>query len=103
MAKTTYSQIEAAQQEVSDLQHAYLQRWGWEMTCNTPGSYWVWRRDFADIDAGRKAWDDEHDAGKPGKPSASRPYGIVTAPTELAISMTVRCLDEQPELEIEAA
>jgi hypothetical protein len=98
-----YHEIETEQQMVEDLQKSYLRRWGWVETCSTPGSYWLWRRDFADVDAQRKAWDDEHEAGKPGKPSPSVPYGVVTAPLDLAISMTVRCLDEQPELADEAA
>ena len=99
----TYSQIQAAESEVEQLQRLYLQRWGWQNTCATPGSYWLWRRDFADIDAERKAWDADHNVGKPGGPSPSTPYGIVTAPTDLAISMTVRCLDDQSELEADEA
>lgn len=90
--------ISAAQSEVEDRQRTYLIRWGWTMTSNTPGAFWLWRRDFADVDAKRKAWDDEHDAGQPGKPSKSQPYGVITAPTDIAIAMTARCLDDQPEL-----
>lgn len=35
-------------------QRAYLEAWGWRRTCNTPGSYWLWVRDFSDVDAQRR-------------------------------------------------
>lgn len=90
---TKHYEIGAAEGEVEGLKNAYLRRWGWESTCNTPGSYWLWRRDFANEDAKRKAWHDEHPQASP-----YQPYGVITAPTDLAVSMTVRCLDERPEL-----
>lgn len=94
-----FYQIEEAERAVEETKSAYLQRWGWTLDCNSPGAFWLWKRDFADEDAKRKAWDDKHGAGKPGGPSASRPYGIIMGPTDLAVSMTARVLDGQPEID----
>ncbi|WP_439392393.1 hypothetical protein ACRQ5Q_22620 [Bradyrhizobium sp. PMVTL-01] len=94
MAEYTPNQkIRVAHDELVSLQHAYLKRHGWEFTCNTPGSYWLWRRDFADEDAARHARWKERGPGPLGWPSEPRPFGIITANTELAISMTERVLD----------
>ncbi len=95
---TMYREIEAAEQEVEYLKRFYLRRWGWVETSETPGSYSLWWRDFTDLDAKRKAFHDAH-------PTTSKPraYGIVWAATDLAISITVRCLDEQPECETNEA
>lgn len=86
--------------EIGDLERqlegakgAYLKRWGWTQTCNSPGSFWVWYRDFADYDQKMAAVHKERKL-----PSDHRPYGIITAPTDLAISMTRSALDEQLEL-----
>lgn len=96
MAKLTLrQQITEAEGEVEDLKRAYLYRFGWSCSSNTPGAYWLWRRDFADLDAQRAKWDKAHDAGKPGKPSISPPYGVITAPTDLAVSITQSALDEE--------
>lgn len=93
---TFHWQIAAAESEVEALKRYYLQRFGWESTCNTPGSYWLWRRDFAKEDAERHARWVERGAGPLGMPSEPQPYGVVTASTDLAVSMTERSLDEQP-------
>lgn len=90
--------IEAAQGALEQAQDAYLRRWGWILTCNTPGSFWLWERDFAAEDMARHAaWA----AGGPGPsgrmPSEPRPIGRITADRELAVSMTLRSLDERPE------
>jgi hypothetical protein len=94
-----HHEIEAKSQELEELKKFYLRRWGWTETSSTPGAYWLWKRDFSDLDAKRLSWDKEHNAGKPGRPSPSAPYGIITAPLDLAVAITVRSLDEQPELE----
>ena len=91
-----YSEIEAAEQDIKDLRRLYLQQWGWKETSHTPGSHWLWQRDFSDVDANFKAWHDKHPTASP-----HRPYGMITAPTDLAVQMTVSCLDEQPELDVE--
>lgn len=91
-------QIGEAESKVEELKRNYLQRFGWESTCNTPGSYWLWRRDFTNEDVERhKRWKDRG-AGPLGWPSEPRPYGVITASTDLAVSITVRSLDDQPEL-----
>jgi hypothetical protein len=89
----THSKILEAEENLQSLKRQYLSRFGWTETCNTPGSYWLWIRDFSDIDAARSAWHAEHP-----KTSPPQPFGVVTASIDLAISMTTRCLDEQPEL-----
>ena len=93
----TYSQIEEASQHVKDLKDDYLRRWGWTQTSHTPGSLWVWKRDFADLDEKSKKWHDEHPAASPHVP-----YGLITTHnTDTAVSITVSVLDEQPELDKE--
>lgn len=94
---TFHHQIGEAEQIVDELQQNYLCRWGWESTCNTPGSYWLWRRDFAKEDAERHARWKERGPGPLGWPSEPRPYGVITATADLAVSMTVNSLDDQPE------
>lgn len=96
---TTHTDILIAGSKVEEVKSAYLRRWGWNYTCNTPGALWMWTRDFSDIDAKRKAWDAAHGAGNPGGPSVSRPYGLVMGSLDQAVRMTVGTLDEQPELD----
>lgn len=86
-------QIDEAEAELDAIKARYLTRWGWTATCETPGSYWMWRRDFADYDATFDAWYAAH-------PERTRPQptGALTLPLDLAVSMTRRALDEQPEL-----
>lgn len=91
-------QIGRAEDEVKAVQRAYLQRFGWNETCNTPGSYWLWRRDFSKEDAERHTRWKERGPGPMGWSSEPQPYGVITASLDLAISMTVRNLDEQVEL-----
>lgn len=88
-----FHEIETAEQSVTHLREDYLRRWGWKSTCNTPGAFWVRTRDFAKEDDERRR---NHEARQ--FPSPFAPYGVVMADTELAVSMTARCLDTQPEL-----
>lgn len=95
----TYAhEIEAAEQALEQAKRSYLQRWGWTQTCETPGSYWMWRRDFADYDATFDAWHAAH-PDRPRRVSS----GVMTLPTDLAVSMTIGVLDEQLELTGEEA
>ena len=85
-------QIQDAENSLTRLKRNYLRRFGWESTCNTPGAYWMWTRDFADVDASRMKWNEDHpNAGK------NRPYGRVMATEDLAVAMTKAVLDEQLE------
>lgn len=93
-----YHQIEDAQVFIDKMQGDYLRRFNWVHSSNTPGSYWMWRRDFGAEDTDRHARWKAAGPGPMGWPHEPRPYGIITAPTELAVAMTVRFLDEQPEL-----
>jgi hypothetical protein len=90
MQKPFYFQIEDAKSALEDMKKAYLRRFGWTCTSSMPGSYWLWRRDFADVDAQRMASHEKHKF-----PSKPQPYGVITADTELAIAMTRATLDEQ--------
>jgi len=86
--------IQDAEQEVTDLKQAYLRSFGWDCTSNTPGAYWLWRRDFVSDDAARhKRWKDAG-PGPLGWPSEPKPYGVITAPLDLAVSITMRSLDD---------
>lgn len=98
---TYYADIEAAEDILQTRREMYLRRWGWRQTCNTPGSFWLWQRDFAAEDADRLKWWEEACARKPplGNPSKPHPMGVITASLETAVSMTVRSLDTQPERE----
>jgi hypothetical protein len=89
--------ITNAESELEDAKRAYLRKFGWNLTCSTPGSYWVWRRDFAQEDAAAHARWKERGPGPLGWPSEPQPYGVITAPTDLAVSMTERALDEEIE------
>ena len=44
----TLRQIAEAQSHAEDLEDAYLRERGWEHTCNTPGSLWVWSKTLPD-------------------------------------------------------
>lgn len=96
----TNDQIQEAAAKLDQLKNAYLLAHGWRNTCNTPGSFWLYIRDFADVDKKRKQW---HSAAmkrarKQGRigPSPPAPYGIITAPLDLAVSMTASELEQYP-------
>jgi hypothetical protein len=93
--------LSTAWHALESVQHRFLKAYGWEYTCNTPGAIWLWRRDFADIDAGRWAWDEAHRAGEAGRPSLSRPYGVITAPVDIAITMTLAVLVDTESNEVQ--
>lgn len=90
---TLKQQIENAREHLEDLKRDYLAGHGWEYTCNTPGSFWLWRRDFATEDAARHSMWKQRGPGPYGWPSEPRPYGVITANTDLAVSITERELD----------
>lgn len=89
----TYGVVEDAEANLTEAKSRYLRRWGWKPTCNTPGAYWLWERDFKDEDAQMAAI---HEKRK--LPSPHVPYGVMKVPTDMAISMTLKVLDERPEL-----
>ncbi len=95
---TFHQEIQEAEARVEELKGNYLRRWGWILTCNIPGSYWMWRRDFAAEDAERHRRWRERGPGPLGWPSEPKPYGVITAGLDQAVSITARALDEQPEL-----
>lgn len=90
------SAIEDAEQALLYVQQAYVRRFGWKITCNTPGAYWLWQRDFKDEDAkALKWWTDTCERKPPlGNPSMPTPIGVMTVPLDYAVSMTRKVLDD---------
>lgn len=80
--------IDQAESELEGQKCDYLRKFGWDRTCNTPGAYWLWRRDFAPEDAERMAQQVKHNY-----PTPPTPYGVITADTSLAVSITRSSLD----------
>lgn len=110
MSEMTYaSDIERAERELEEVQRAYLKRWGWQMTCHNPGSYWLWHRDWTpDDEAALARWHERNalreqgvkDIGHactPNGPNPPKPYGVACVPMETAIGMTLRSLDTREE------
>ncbi|MGV0912412.1 hypothetical protein [Martelella sp. FOR1707] len=98
---TFYRDIQRAENDLDNLKRAYLKRWGWRETCNTPGSFWLWQRDFSDVDARNSKWWEaacsRAAARNMPSPSKPAPYGVITADLDMAIKMTTRELDEFDE------
>ena len=95
--KTDLRMISDSQEDLESLKKSYLRDHGWEETCNVPGSFWMWRRDFSDLDKARADWYEAHIRSlPPGRSPASKPvpYGIITAPLDLAVSITAAALEK---------
>lgn len=85
----TADEIITLENKLTAAKDSYLRRYGWERTCNTPGSFWMWVRDFADVDAQR-----EKHYRPPGSPFMS--FGRIMADRDTAVMMTQRVLDHEP-------
>ena len=72
--KGTHGAITEAESLVRLTEREYLKRFGWEYTCATPGSLWLWRRNFAD-----------------------KHYGGMCVPQSIAVEMTRAVLDEDDD------
>ncbi len=98
-----FYEIDAAQDRVKYLKRCYLERFGWVSTCNTPGSFWLWRKDFKSHDEQRlKNFNKNFPNRKPNdKPDVPTPYGIITCGLDLAVAMTSQELDQDPYGELE--
>lgn len=95
---STYGEIEQIELDLQGARNSYLRRHGWVQTCSTPGSYWLWRRDFATEDQQNQTnWETTckrvASEGRTGMPSPPSPMGVITADTILAVSMTRKRLD----------
>lgn len=100
MQATYYRDIEAAQAALHSAEDMYLARFGWERTCDTPGALWLWRRDFADVDAKRRTVHEHkaHQLAQRGqRASEFRPYGVLLLPKDTALRITLLELDERTE------
>ncbi|MBZ5760246.1 hypothetical protein LAV84_06755 [Rhizobium sp. VS19-DR104.2] len=86
IATATADTIAALENRLGQEKRNYLRRLGWKQTCNTPGSFWMWTRDFADVD-------EKSRANHPPKASPFAPYGFITAETEMAVQMSIRVLE----------
>lgn len=93
--------IEDAEIALKDAKEAYLRRFGWQITCNLPGAYWMWWRDFAVEDAARHDRWQKSGPGPMGWPGKPKPYGLVTATLDMAVRMTYSALDEDEEEMVE--
>jgi hypothetical protein len=91
---SSYAEIVTAESVLENAKRLYLKRFGWTETSNTPGSFWLWTRDFADVDAVSAKWHEDHP-----KASPHAPYGKVMASTDTAIRMTTAALDQDEESE----
>lgn len=79
--KGTHAKILDLGRELENAKVIYLERFGWSQTCHTPGSYWMWTRDFADYDA-------YLEQSHPATASPFKPYGRVMAGIDTAVEMT---------------
>lgn len=93
----TYMEIAGLDMALKAKKVAYLRRFGWEATSNTPGAIWLLRRDFAVEDADRKDRWLAAGPGPMGWPREPQPYGVITVPVDVAISMTRSFLDEDDD------
>lgn len=99
----SYSDIEDAKAHLQQEQEAYLHIHGWSLTCNIPGSLWMWVRDFTEEDAERHRRWNEVGPGPYGWPSEPKPHGQITASLEQAVHITRSVLDRTVDDEIERA
>lgn len=88
-----YTTILDAEADLSEVKERYLRRFQWSWTCNTPGSFWIWRRDFADYDKQRHDEWLGHSWGPLGRPNAPIPYGVIAVSLDMAVAMTRATLD----------
>lgn len=92
--QTLSDDIDTAERALIARRHGFLEAMGWKLTCNTPGSYWLWRRDFADVDARWKAIEIAKVA-RDGKafPSPHPVIGVIVCNEDSAITMSRAILD----------
>jgi len=99
----TYADIEDADGRLRFAQEQYVKRHGWKVTCNTPGSYWMWQRDFTAEHAAALARWKERGPGPMGMPIKPQSYGHLTVTLEMAVSMTRAVLDRDEDDDGECA
>lgn len=87
--------LDRLKHELEAREDSYLRRWGWACSSHTPGSYWMWSRDFADYDREWDEWNAKVAATGKGSPHAA--YGRITCGKDHALQITRSCLDERPE------
>jgi hypothetical protein len=44
----TYRELEVMRENLEAREHQYLREKGWQYTCNTPGSFWLWQKKVGD-------------------------------------------------------
>lgn len=101
---TNYDRICELENQLESARRDFLKYHGWNMTCQTPGSFWMWQRDFKGEDLRRLENHRERELrASPGRgPSPFVPYGVVTTGADTAIQMTLRELmpvDEEEGVE----
>lgn len=81
-ARMKRAKLVELEHELEAAQRDYLKHMGWKQTSHTPGSFWLWVRDFADYDRRFDDWHAKH-------PDRDRvPYGTFTGQTDLALKMS---------------
>lgn len=95
---STFDRICALENQLLSARQSFLTAHGWSSTCQTPGSFWLWKRDFTAEDAARQ----ERYAAN-GFAEKFYPYGVITTGMETAIQMTVRELVPEPKEDDEDA
>ena len=84
--------------ELDKAKSEVLKEYGWEHTCSTPGSIWLWRRDFIrEDDRLIKAHNilvaKVKEDGREYRGSRPQTHGIVLCDRETAIMITERYLE----------
>lgn len=90
-----YRDIISCGERLQVAKNGYLRAHGWRETSSTPGCYWMWRRDFADVNDRRLA---EHRAfcERIGQERDHQTYPAeILADTDTAIRMTWAEIDPE--------
>lgn len=45
----SFNDLQQCKDELEAKEHRYLRENGWEYTCNTPGSFWLWKKRIGDV------------------------------------------------------
>lgn len=89
---STFDRICELENQLLSARRSFLTAHGWSSTCQTPGSFWMWKRDFTPEDDERAKRYIANGFG-----DKFHPYGIITTGMETAIQMTVRELVPEPD------
>ncbi len=97
-ARAAMIKMERLDKEFKAAQAEYLRQYGWEHTSATPGSIWLWRRDFIREDDmivrnHNKLVATVRMQGREYKGSNAMTHGVVLSDMETALMITYRYLE----------